>query len=168
MPQDDQGLLSRLKTAGLDFVVIGGVCCVYHGVPIATYDLDICCRFDETNVRKIHTALHNLHPYHRLTPQKLPFELTPELFADLKNLYLETDLGRLDCLSEVLGVGDYEAVLHCSEAASFSYGNFSFLGLDALITAKEHAGRDRDIAALRHLKAIREKLIQQSKNPKPQ
>jgi len=167
MPQDDQGLLSRLKTAGLDFVVIGGVCCVYHGVPIATYDLDICCRFDETNVRRIHTALQDLHPYHRLTPQKLPFELSAEMLPSLKNLCLETDLGRLDCLSEVLGVGHYDAVLRSSEPASFSYGTFRFLALDALITAKEHAGRDRDLAALRHLKPIQEKLIQQSKNPKP-
>ena len=163
MLQNNQGLLSHLKTADLDFVVIGGVCCVYYGVPIATYDLDICCRFDEPNVRKIEAALRNLHPYHRLTPQKLPFEVTPELLPGLKNLYLETDLGRLDCLGEVLGVGDYEAVRRNSQPADFSYGSFRFLALDALIAAKEQAGRERDLAALRHLKPIREKLNQQKK-----
>jgi hypothetical protein len=165
MPQDNQALLARLKTAGLDFVVIGGVCCVYHGVPIATYDLDICCRFDESSVRKIDAALRDLHPYHRLTPQRLPFVVTEELLAGLKNLYLETDLGRLDCLGEVLGVGDYEAALRNSQLATLSYGTFHFLDLDSLITSKEQAGRDRDLAALRHLKPIREKLNQQSKHP---
>ena len=40
MAQNDQALLTRLKASGLDFVVIGGVCVVYHGVPVATFDLE--------------------------------------------------------------------------------------------------------------------------------
>jgi len=47
MVQNDQALLGCLKQHDLDFVVIGGVCCVYHGVQMATFDLDICRRFDE-------------------------------------------------------------------------------------------------------------------------
>jgi hypothetical protein len=41
MAQNDQALLTRLKDSGLDFVVIGGVCgvCgVYHGLSLATFD----------------------------------------------------------------------------------------------------------------------------------
>jgi len=38
MPQNDQALLTRLKATGLDFVVIGGVCVVFHGAPMATFD----------------------------------------------------------------------------------------------------------------------------------
>lgn len=45
MSQNDQALLTRLKGSGLDFVVIGGVCVVYHGAPLATFDLDICFGF---------------------------------------------------------------------------------------------------------------------------
>src|SRR5438477_11363999 len=101
MPQNDQALLMRLKDSGLEFVVIGGVCVVYHGVPIATFDLDICCRFGVENVNRIEVALRDLHPVHRLTTDKLPLEETRHLFGDLKNLYLQTDLGKLDCLSEV-------------------------------------------------------------------
>src|SRR5438552_10999913 len=110
MPQSDQALLIRLKDNGLEFVIIGGVCVVYHGVPLATFDLVICCRFGEQNLRRIETAVRGLNPVHRLTPQKLSFELTPHLCADLKNLYLQTDLGKLDCLSEVAGLGKYEDV----------------------------------------------------------
>ena len=90
----DQALLTRLKATELDFVVIGGVCVVFHGAPMATFDLDICCRFGAENVERIEAAVPDLHPFHRLTANRLPLELT---------LYLQTDLGKLDCLSEVLG-----------------------------------------------------------------
>lgn len=162
MPQNDQALLTRLKDAGLEFVIIGGVCVVFHGAPLATFDLDICCRFGEQNLRRIEAAVRDLHPIHRLTANKLPLELTPHLIKSLKNLYLQTDLGKLDCLSEISGVGSYEEVLKQSVPAKFSYGEFRFLNLDALIAAKEAAGRERDLSALRYLHAIKERNEQQN------
>jgi hypothetical protein len=163
MPQNDQALLTRLKDSGLDFVVIGGVCVVFHGAPLATFDLDICCPFGEENLRRIESAVADLHPFHRLTANKLPLELSRSAFGELKNLYLETDLGRLDCLSEVLGVGDFEAVLKRSIHASFSYGQFRFLDLDALIASKNATGRERDVATVRSLLAIKERNEQQGR-----
>lgn len=157
MPQNDQALLTRLNDTGLEFVVIGGVCVVFHGAPMATFDLDICCPFGEENVRRIERAVADLHPFHRLTPNKLPLGLTGSAFGELKNLYLETDLGKLDCLSEVSGVGDFAAVRKRSVVASFSYGQFRFLDLDALIASKNAAGRERDVAAVRSLLAIKER-----------
>ncbi len=157
MPQNDQALLTRLKASGLDFVVIGGVCVVYHGVPLATFDLDICCPFGEENVKRIESAVQDLHPVHRLTPNKLPLEMTRDAFVRLKNVYLQTDMGKLDCLSEVSGVGDFAAVLERSIVAGFSYGEFRFLDLDALIASKRAAGRERDLIAVRSLLAIKER-----------
>jgi hypothetical protein len=161
MAQNDQALLTRLKDSGLEFVVIGGVCVVYHGAPLATFDLDICCPFGEENVRRIESAVKDLHPVHRLTANKLPLEMTRSSFGELKNLYLQTDLGKLDCLSEVAGVGHFEAVLKQSVLANFSYGKFRFLSLDALIAAKKAVGRERDLDAVRRLLAIKEKNGQQ-------
>lgn len=157
MAQNDQALLCRLKDSGLEFVVIGGVCVVYHGAPLATFDLDICCPFGEENVRRIESAVRDLHPVHRLTPNKLSLEVTRSAFGELRNLYLQTDLGKLDCLSEVAGIGNFEAVLTQSVVATFSYGQFRFLSLDALIAAKLALGRERDLAAVRQLRAIKEK-----------
>lgn len=121
----------RLRESGLEFVVIGGVCVVFHGAPLATFDLDVCCRFDEENVRRLESALKDLHPVHRLTAQKLPLEQTRSSFGDLKNLNLQTDLGILDCLSEVAGVGNFDSVLERSVLANFSYGQFRFLSQPA-------------------------------------
>ena len=161
MPQNDQALLIRLKSSGLDFVVIGGVCAVHHGVPMATFDLDICCPFGEENIKRIESAVADLHPSHRLTANKLPLEMTRDRFGDLKNLYLQTDLGKLDCLSEVAGIGGFVAVDRRSIVAKFSFGDFKFLSLDALITAKKAAGRPHDLIAVTQLQAIKEKREQQ-------
>jgi len=51
--------MQRLADAGLNFVVIGGVCAAYYGYTVNTYDLDICFDFSETNVRKLHAAVIN-------------------------------------------------------------------------------------------------------------
>jgi predicted nucleotidyltransferase len=161
MAQNDQALLMRLKDSGLEFVVIGGVCVVYHGVPVATFDLDICCPFGEENVRRIESAVKDLNPVHRLTANKLPLAETRSSFKDLKNIYLQTDLGKLDCLGEVSGLGSYEQVLQQSILHSMTFGKFRMLNLDALIAAKTAAGRQKDLDAVRLLQAVKERKAQQ-------
>jgi predicted nucleotidyltransferase len=161
MAQNDQALLMRLKDSGLEFVVIGGVCVVYHGVPVATFDLDICCPFGEENVRRIESAVKDLNPVHRLTANKLPLAETRSSFKDLKNIYLQTDLGKLDCLGEVSGLGSYEQVLQQSILHTMSFGQFRMLNLDALIAAKTAAGRQKDLDAVRLLQAVKERKAQQ-------
>ncbi|HTB83877.1 MAG TPA: hypothetical protein VK742_09505 [Candidatus Sulfotelmatobacter sp.] len=160
MAQNDQALLMRLKDSGLEFVVIGGLCVVYHGVPVATFDLDICCPFGEDNIRKIESAVKDLNPVHRLTANKLPLEQTRDSFKDLKNVYLQTDLGKLDCLSEVAGLGGYRQVFEQSILHRMSFGEFRMLNLDALIVAKTAAGRQKDLDAVRLLEAVKEKKTQ--------
>ena len=161
MPQNDQALLMRLRDSGLEFVVIGGLCVVYHGVPVATFDLDICCPFGEENVRRIESAMKDLNPFHRLTANKLPLEQTRSSFKDLKNVYLQTDFGKLDCLGEVAGLGNYQQVVPQSILHSMSFGQFRILNLDALIAAKIAAGRQKDLDAVRLLRAVRERREQQ-------
>jgi|ERR1043166_1623368 hypothetical protein len=161
MVQNDQALLLRLKESGLDFVVIGGVCAVYHGALLATFDLDICCPFGLENVEKIEKAIGDLHPIHRLTANKLPLEKTRDVFPELKNLYLQTDLGKLDCLSEVAGIGGFDEVSKQSVVAQFSYGEIRFLNFNALIAAKKATGRAHDLTAIRHLLALQERHDQQ-------
>jgi hypothetical protein len=158
MAQDDKALLLRLQEHGVEFVVIGGVCGVMHGVTLVTTDLDICCPFTLENLRRIEAALKDLHPYHRLAANKLPLTLSEELCSRLKNLYLQTDLGKLDCLSEVAGVGGYAQALQRSVLYRLSYGQFRILDLDAAIASKEAVGRERDLAAVRQLRAIKERL----------
>lgn len=160
MPQDDKALLSRLQSHHVEFVIIGGVCGLMHGVPLVTRDLDICCSFTKENLHRLESAVSDLHPFHRLAATKLPLQLTDELCSRLKNLYLRTDLGTLDCLSEVAGIGGYEQALERSVSCHLSYGEFRILSIDALIVAKEAVGRERDREAVRFLRAIKERKEQ--------
>ena len=157
MEQNNKGLLSRLTGNHVEFVIIGGYCAVLHGVSLVTFDLGVCIRFTTANLKRLEIAVKDLHPCHRLTANKLPLELTDELISGLKNLYLQTDLGKLDCLGEVSGVGDYEQVSEQSVNYQSAFGEFRMLNIDALIAAKSALGRDRDLAAVKQLCAIKEK-----------
>src|SRR5215469_7851819 len=99
--------MRRLVSSDVEFVLVGGFAAVAYGVTLVTRDVDICCRFSEANLMRIQKAFDGLNPVHRSRPD-LPLALTPEQCASLKNLYLKTDLGVVDCLGEVLGVGNFD------------------------------------------------------------
>lgn len=159
MFQEAETLLKRLHTHGVEFVIIGGICNVLHGVTLVTQDVDVCCRFVPENLHRLETAVTDLHPVHRQTPQKLPFALNDRLLRELKNIYLRTDLGVIDCLSEVAGIGGYDAALQASVPVALAFGQCRMLSLDALIRSKETLGREQDLAALRQLRAIKERTV---------
>ena len=150
-------ILKRLIAAKVEFSLIGGQASRHYGVSLVTEDVDVCARFTPENLRRIESAFKDFHPRHRLTANKLPLELTDELCQRLKNLYLTTDLGILDCLGEVKGIGDFEAVLQQSELKEFPFGSFFVLKIDALIQSKNAVGRPHDLVAVAQLKAIKEK-----------
>jgi hypothetical protein len=155
--QNDQALLTRLKDSGHEFVVIGGVCAVYHGAPLAIFDLDI----GEENIQRIEFVVRDLCAFHHLTASKLRLEMAQSSFASLKNLHLRTDFWKLGCLSEVAGVGNYEEARKQSVVARLSCGEFRFLSIDALTAVKKAIGRERDLDAVRLLLAIKERKEQQ-------
>ena len=146
-------LTRRLIESHVEFVLVGGFAAVAHGVTLVTRDVDICCRFSETNLMRVQKAFADLHPVHRSRPD-LALELTPEQCAGLKNLYLKTDLGIVDCLGEVLGIGNFEAVLKHSVEVELPYGNCRIIDIEALIRAKEAMNRDHDQITVKHLKEI--------------
>ena len=148
-------LLQRLARASVDFVIVGGYAGVVHGCTYLTQDVDICCDFSPGNLLALQAAIADLHPVHRMTPARKPLELTAESAAQFKNLYLDTDLGHLDCLSEIRGVGGYEQVKQASEPIEVEGVQLWVLTLDALITAKQAMNRPRDKEAIRQLKTIR-------------
>lgn len=151
---DFLGLLGRLARPGVEFVIVGGYAGVVHGCNYITQDIDICCDFSPANLLRLQQALADLHPVHRMTPARPPLELTPENAGSFHNLYLDTDLGRLDCLSVIQGIGDYEQVGLASERIEVEGSQFHVLTVDALIKAKGAMNRPRDKEAIRQLKAI--------------
>jgi hypothetical protein len=148
------GLVNRLIEHKADFVVIGGFAAVAHGCPLLTMDIDVCCDFSSRNLLRVQSAVADLHPVHRMTPQRLPLALTHRNCRRLKNLYLDTDWGQLDCLSEVKGIGAFGDVRAQSVEVELEAGLCRVLSLEALIRAKQAMGRPRDREALAYLRTI--------------
>jgi hypothetical protein len=155
-------ILQRLHDRDVPFVIIGGVAAALLGSSMATYDIDVCAPLDHAISIKIVEALEGTNPRFAMRPD-LPV-VTPDNhnLRLVKNLYLRTDLGRLDVLGFVDGVGDYEAAVRQSVAFDFG-GNLTcqVLELDALIASKRAAGRDKDIVGVQHLEAIKREKKQQ-------
>jgi hypothetical protein len=162
-----ENLLTRLIEHEVEFVLVGGFAATAYGSTMLTQDVDICMRFSPDNLMRLQKALSDLHPVHRMTPQRLPLRLTPETCASLKNLYLDTDLGQLDCLGLIQGVGDFEEVKRHSIEVCLPAGVCRILSLDALIWSKEAMKRPRDRESLLQLRAIRQRLQEQGPSSPP-
>jgi len=149
-------LLLRLAKNEVDFVIVGGFAGVVYGCTYVTQDVDICCDFSPGNLKKLQKALEDVHPVHRMTPNRLKLELNDENAGQFKNLYLDTDIGQLDCLSFVEGVGDFKAAKQKSRLIEVEDVKIRVLDIDALIEAKKAMNRPRDIQMLEQLKKIKQ------------
>jgi predicted nucleotidyltransferase len=150
-------LIQRLCDADIEFVIVGGFAAVLHGSSLVTRDLDICAVLTAENVQKLRSAFRDVHPAHRLTSQKLSFLENPEPGVEVHNLYLRTDLGPLDVLGSILGVGDFERIRGQAAEVELFGRRCRVISLDDLIRAKEALGREKDQLAAKELRAIREK-----------
>lgn len=147
-------IIGKLLVAEVDFVLIGGLAAVTHGSSMMTQDIDICCDFSTGNLLRLQSALEGLNPVHRMTTNLVPLNLTEDNTNNLKNLYLETNIGQLDCLGEVLGLGNFETVKQYSEIVTIDGLSCRILRIEALITAKKAMGRSKDIETVRQLEVI--------------
>lgn len=151
-------LLRLLLEANVEFVLIGGVAAIAHGASTFTLDCDITASFSESNLARL---LHTLRPYtprYALAVPKRPVTESPAELASYRNLYLLTDLGRLDVLSEVPPVGPYADVAARALALEVYGWPCRVISLDDLIAVKGHVGRQKDLSALEELKALRARL----------
>lgn len=160
-------LLRRLTDSGVDFVIVGGFAGVLHGSSLVTRDLDICAVLTPENVDRLRETLKDLNPHHRMTHQRLSFLQVPRPGEIVSNLYLQTDWGIVDILSSVLGLGDFEALKANAEWIEIGGKRCRLLSLPDLILAKEAMGRERDLLAVKELRAIAVKLDRRKSGPEP-
>ena len=150
-------LLKYLLENKVNFVLIGGFAGVVHGSSLVTKDLDICALLSEEDVENFRKILGPLHPKHRMTPQKLSFLENPKGPQNMNNLYLDTDYGILDILTEVKGVGGFVEISKKAESIQLFGYPCKLISLDDLIRAKKAMDRDKDKLALRELNLIKDK-----------
>ena len=153
---DYERALSALAAAGVRLVIVGGVAIAIHGSSYVTFDIDFCYARDPENLSRLAGALRPHDPRLRGAPAGLPFRLDEGTLRGGLNFTLTTDVGDIDLLGEVTGIGDYAAALAASEEVELFGATFRVLTLDALITSKRAAGRPKDLLVLPELEALRE------------
>jgi hypothetical protein len=148
--------LRALCDSGVDFVVVGGVSATFHGSETVTYDLDICYSRVGSNLRRLAGALAPFHPRPRGIPTDLPFVWDESTLRNGFLFTLQTDLGDIDLLAEITGVGGYDVVQANSIVVEAFGRRVSTLDLRTLIKSKRAAGRDKDLRVLPELESLLE------------
>ena len=153
MAEIAQGL-KLLADFNVDCVVVGGVAAGARGSSQVTLKFDVCYARDPSNLFRMAQALRAVNATLRGAPKSLPFLRGEETLRRGLNFTFETDIGKIDILGEVQGVGGYDECLkHSSEVELFGYP-CHVLTLEKLIVAKRSAGRAKDLSALPELEAI--------------
>jgi hypothetical protein len=150
-------ILRRLNANGVEFVLVGGMAGVLYGSSLVTEDIDVCAPFDTANLERIVASLRDLNPRHRMNPNHPPMVLDASSLAGFRNLYLLTDLGQIDILSELTGVGDYSQVSQHTIVANLKGLSSKVLDIETLIHARRAVGRPKDLQAAAELEALRER-----------
>lgn len=150
-------LLRLLLEKNIDFVLIGEFASAVYGSTMVTRDIDICYACTPDNLNSLRDLLKDLHPIHRQTPQKLSFIEIPENLQGVSNLYLNTDLGTLDIVSQVTGVGDFDHVKKNAIEISLFGHKCKVISIDDLIKSKKAIGRNKDLLVVEELEKIKKK-----------
>ena len=149
-------LIRILSEGGVEYVLLGGVAALAHGSAMVTFDVDVCYRRDRQNVARLCGALRPFHPALRGAPADLPFVLDPPTVLTGLNFTLATDIGEIDLLGEVAGLGEYFEVEAQSVVAELYGLRVRVLSLEGLIRSKKAAGRPKDLTHLVELEALQE------------
>jgi hypothetical protein len=150
-----------LGSFNVDCVIVGGVAATLYGSEIPTTDLDVCYARNLPNLERLANALRSVHAHLRNAPQDIPFILDAETLRRGLNFTFSTDIGSLDLLGEVRGVGYYEDVLAGSLIFELFGFPFAVVEMGKLMVAKRTAGRPKDLVMLLELEAIQERQLQE-------
>jgi len=141
-------IFRTLSEHRVNFIVVGGVCAVLHGAPLATFDLDLVHSREPGNVERLMAALEELDAYYRGQGGRVIRPDASHLSSPGHQL-LMTRAGPLDFLG-LIGKGrGYEELLEHTVEANVSGGlKVRLLDLETLIKTKQEAAREKDKAVL--------------------
>jgi predicted nucleotidyltransferase len=130
----------------VEFIIAGGWSAILHGSSHVTNDIDIFYARATDNLKRLVQALSPYHPRLRDV-------------ATLRNttlLTLTTDLGPIDLLAEIAGLGPFEQVSAGAMQVEAFGRTVRTLDLESLIKSKRAAGREKDLRVLPELESLRE------------
>lgn len=153
-------LFEKLNCSNVDYVVVGGVALVLHGVVRLTADLDIMVHLEERNLSKFVNIMNELgyRPKVPVKSEELISAKNREAWINDKNMkvfsffHTQSPINLVDVFVEE--PVDYGQIK--SEAVIIMSGSISIpvVSVKNLIRLKEISGRPQDIADIAALKEI--------------
>jgi hypothetical protein len=137
-----QDVFASFQQHQVKYVVIGGIAAVLHGVPRATFDLDILIEATPDNAQRLLAALLSV----RLGTAALIS--ADELLANEITIF--KDRVRIDVQIATPGI-NFETAWQNRETMTYQDQDFYVLCRSDLIAAKRAAGRDVDLEDVRLL-----------------
>lgn len=147
MKPDFLELFRALDRGGVEYIVVGGVAAILEGAPITTLDLDIVCRRDEANLRRLLELLEQLEARYRDPAGRDVRPSLDRLLANKINL-LETNLGPLDVMQSIGPGWQWSDLVDRSHELGVGDLSIRVLELTAIIESKQLANREKDRAML--------------------
>jgi len=137
-----KGVFSSFQKYNVKYIVIGGIASVLHGIPRATFDLDILIQANEENGKLLLQALVDagLGTATLINVEELlKHEIT--IFKDVV---------RIDVQTSTPGI-KFEKVWKNRETMDYEGQEFFVVSKDDLIASKRAAGREIDLEDVRLL-----------------
>jgi len=147
-------LLGRLASAGVDFVVVGGVAVIAHGYERNTNDLDISYSSNSENLEALGGVLIDLGARLRGVDEDVPFIPDARTLRRTRILTLDTPDGGLDLLAEPDGSPGYETLREHAEPIEFDGFEILIASIEDLLAMKRSANRPKDQPDVEALTAI--------------
>jgi len=153
---DFSAILLALDSAGVEYILVGGVAATVHGSARLTLDVDIVYRRTPENLARLVEGFAPHRPYLRGAPPGLPFQWDAETLRRGLNFTLTTTLGPIDLLGEITGAGTYEQLSPDTVVVPAFGASCRCITLERLIQVKRAAGRVKDFEAIAELEALLE------------
>ncbi len=136
MLQRLQGVFASLRSHDVEYLVIGGIAAVLHGVPRATFDLDILIRPDLENARRLLQAL--------LAAGLATADLTTPEEVLANEITIFQDRVRIDVQTSTPGL-DFETAWRRRETMDYQGEPFFVVSRKDLVASRRAAGQDVDL-----------------------
>ena len=147
--KDLREFIELLNSRRVDYIVVGGHAVAFHGHPRFTGDIDFLLRPSSENAERLIDAV-----------KEFGFSEMHLSLDDFTRPNTVVQLGhppnRIDLLTSISGV-DFEEAWGSRLSGELDGLPVSFLGWDALLKNKRASGREKDLADVSKLSAVRAK-----------
>jgi hypothetical protein len=142
MSQIFEEFVASLNEHNVRYLVIGGWAAGFHGYPRFTKDIDVLIDRTDRNAAATRDAIYDF--FKGRPPESI--DAQDDLMNPEQVLQLGMPPNRIDLLSQVPGIDDFDAAWGRRAHGSIGRSKASFAGLEDLLASKRAAGRPQDLA----------------------